>query len=165
MSVTIRGFQRSLKALVVFQLSQNWWVVSLPLEIGRSTYFTEDFHGTFSLFGDTDCYGEERRKIKPVRQSSNTNESFWKWPGGRRASWWLHSSTEGTLCYSLETRPRCSIMGTIIRSAGSRIGILANEFICNHDLCYDTWRLYWSCDLSRRRPSKLGKAWNSKTGT
>ena len=58
---------------------------------------------------------------------------FWKWPRGRRASWWFHSSTESTLCYSLETWPRCSILDAIIKSAGSRIGIPANEVICNHD--------------------------------
>ena len=44
--------------------------------------------------------------------------------------------------YSLETRPRCSILDTIIKSAGSRIGILADEVIRNHDLRYETWRLY-----------------------
>ena len=31
---------------------------------------------------------------------------------------------------------------TIIKGEGSRIGILANEVICNHDLRYNTWRLY-----------------------
>ena len=33
-------------------------------------------------------------------------------------------------------------LGTIIKTAGSRIGILADEVICNHDLRYDTRRLH-----------------------
>ena len=45
-------------------------------------------------------------------------------------------------CYSLETRPRCSTLDTIVKSARSRIGILADEVICNQDLRYDAWRQY-----------------------
>ena len=44
------------------------------------------------------------------------------------------------------------------KSAGSRIGILANEVICNDDLRYKIWRLYGSCDLSKRRVSKFRKS-------
>ena len=33
---------------------------------------------------------------------------------------------------------KCSILGTIVKSAGSRIGILAHAVVCNHDLCNDT---------------------------
>ena len=39
--------------------------------------------------------------------------------------------------------------GAIVNGAGSRIGILADEVICNHHLRYNTWRLYWSCDVSK----------------
>ena len=39
---------------------------------------------------------------------------------------------------SIEKQPRCCILGTIAKISGSRIGILANEIICNHDLHYTT---------------------------
>ena len=55
--------------LVVFQSNQNWWVMHQFLDIGKGTYFTEDFHGTSSLFWVMDWFQEERRKIKPGKQS------------------------------------------------------------------------------------------------
>ena len=78
-SVTKCGYKRSLKAaqrqewrtvktkmefyvtyerfkgvLEVFQSSQNQWVMHLSLVIGRDTYSTEDFHGTFSPHWEKD---------------------------------------------------------------------------------------------------------------
>ena len=50
-------------------------------------------------------------------------------------------------------------------SARSRIGILADKVICNHDLRYNTCRLYWSSDCTKRRSSFFGKACNSKAST
>ena len=44
------------------------------------------------------------------------------------------SSTDSTLRNSLETRPKCCVLSTIIKNAASRNGILADEVICNHDL-------------------------------
>ena len=56
-------------------------------------------------------------------------------------------------------------LGKIIKSAGSRIGILADEVICNHDLRFDTGRLHWPCDLSQWRTSTFRKAWNCEACT
>ena len=63
------------KGTLVFHLSQNWWVVSLPLEIGRSTYFTEDFHGTFSLFWGHGLFrgGKEKDKARQAVFLTLTN--------------------------------------------------------------------------------------------
>ena len=70
--------------LVVFQSSQNWWVMYLFLEIGKSTYFIGSLSSNFqSVLGNGLIPGGK--------------ESFWKWPRGGRASWWLHSSTECAL--------------------------------------------------------------------
>ena len=55
--------------LVVFQSSQNWWVMYLFLAIGQGTFFMVDFHGTFSPYWEMDWFWEERRRINPVRQS------------------------------------------------------------------------------------------------
>ena len=136
-SMTKSGYKRSLKAarreveselIGYLKLPRNW----------KNTFTTEDFHGTFSPYWEKDWFQEERRQTQPVKQSSNTNESFWKWPGGRGASWRLHSSTASSLCYELEVWPECSVLGKNVKGAGSRIGILADEVICNHDLRYDT---------------------------
>ena len=51
------------------------------------------------------------------------------------------------------------------KSIGSRITILANRIICNHDLHYNTRRLHWSCDCSKRRTITFRNAWNSNAGT
>ena len=93
-SVTKRGYKRFLKAaqrkafntvkikmefyviyellkdtLVVFQSSRILLCIYLSLAIGKGTYLIEDFHGTSSPYWEMDCFREERRKIKPVRQS------------------------------------------------------------------------------------------------
>ena len=41
-------YERFNGILEVFQSTQNRWVMYLSLVIGRDTYSTEDFHGTFS---------------------------------------------------------------------------------------------------------------------
>ena len=89
------------------------------------------------------------KETKPVKQS------FW-----RCASWRLHSSTESISCYEMEVWPEPSVLGTIVKGAGSRIGILADEVI--YGLRCDTWRLHWSCDISKWRTSWFRKAWSSK---
>ena len=48
--------------LVVFQSSQNRWVMYLSLAIGRSTYVIEDFHGTSSPYWEMDWFQKERKK-------------------------------------------------------------------------------------------------------
>ena len=55
--------------LEVFQANHNWWVMAKFHKIGRNTYTTDDFHGTLSPFWEKDCFQEERRKTKPVKQS------------------------------------------------------------------------------------------------
>ena len=165
-SVMKRGYKRSLKAvqrkewntattkidsceiyerfrdtLVVFQSNQNWWVIYLILVVERNTSFT----ASDSL--------------------SNTNESFSTRPGRGDRKQRFHISTEGTLRNSLDIYPKCRILGTIIKSAGSRIGILAHEVLCNHDLRYDTRRLHWLCYFSRRRSSTFRTTWDAEAGT
>ena len=56
-------------------------------------------------------------EYSPSGSLSNTNEALGRRPKGRRTSWWLRSSTESTLRNSLETRPKCSILGRIISKA------------------------------------------------
>ena len=111
---------------------------------------------------------DSRRKGErqsPSSSLSNTNESFWRWPGGREASWWFHRLQKAPHVTKWKFDQDAVYWDTIIKGAGSRIGILAHEVICNHGLHYNTWRLYWSCDCSGRRSSDFRKAWNSKTDT
>ena len=65
--------------------------------------------------------------------------------------------------YDQEEEESHSILDTIIKSAGSRIGILTDDVTSNHDLRYDTWRMYWPCDFSTRKSMNFRKTWNSKT--
>ena len=92
----------------------------------------------------------------------DTDKSFWKRPRGRKSSWWSHSATESSFYNILETNSKCSILGTIVRSGGSWIGILADEVVCNHDLRNNTWRLHRSCDIRRWRLRTFRTTWNSK---
>ena len=152
--------------LVVFQSSQNWWCCVFVLRNWKRNIFHRGLSWNFQpILGNGLIPGGKEKDKAPHAVFRTPTNPFWKWPGGRRTSWWLHSSTGSTLRNSLETRPECCILGTIIKSAGSRIGILADEVICNHDLRNDTWRLHWSCDLSGRRSSNFRKAWNSKAGS
>ena len=41
----------------------------------------------------------------------------------------------------LEMQSRCGILDKIVKSAGSRIAILANKIICNHNLRHSARRL------------------------
>ena len=54
----------------------------------------------------------------------------------------LYNPTASVLRNSLETPPRCCILGTIAKSPGSRITILANENISNHAFQNNTRRLH-----------------------
>ena len=136
------------------------------LEIGKGTFSTEDFHGTFSLYigKRTDPGEKEKDKARQAVLLTPTNP-FGNDPEEEEPHDDFHSSTESTSCCCLETWPRRSFLHTVIKSAGSRIGILENEIICIYDIRYNTWRLYWSCDLSKRRKRKFRKAWYSKTNT
>ena len=142
------------------------WITYLSFTSGKSTYFTDDTHGIFSSYWEKDWFQEAKRKIKPVRQSfQHQRIRYGNDAGGRSTSWWLFSPTESTLCDQLETQPRCCTLGTIAVTSGSRIGILANEIMCNHDLHNNTRSLHWSCDYSKRRTCNFREAWNSKAGT
>ena len=145
--------------LVVFESTQNWWVMCLFLAIGKRYIFHRGLSwNSQSILGNGLFPGrKEKDKDRQAVFPTLTNPFFWKWPAGRRTSWWKHSSIEGTSRNSLETLPKCRMLGTIIKSAGSRIGILADEVICNHD--YDTSRLHCPCDFSRRRSNTFRTTW------
>ena len=91
--------------------------------IGRNTYTTEDFHGTVSPHWES-----QQIFLEMTRRKRNlmTISQF------HRKQLTLRN---GSMIRMQKT-------GTIVKSAGSRIGILANEIICNHDLRYKTWKLY-----------------------
>ena len=57
----------------------------------------------------------------------------------------------------LETQSRCGMLDKIVKSAWSRIAILADKFICNHNLRHGSKRLHWSGDFSERRSSNFSK--------
>ena len=109
--------------------------------------------------------GRKGERQRPSGSLSDTNESFWTQPGRGDRNQRFHSSTESTLRKSLERYPKCCILGAIIKSAGSRIGILADEVLCNHDLRYDTRRPHWQNNFWRRNSSTFRTTWNAEAGT
>ena len=127
---------------VVFQHIQNWWNTRLFHTNGRNISTPKEVRGFFSA---------RKEGQGSAGSLSNTTESLWKGPGGVEASFWLYSSSESTLWNSLETQPRCCILGTIVESAGSRTAMLANRLIYNHGLRHNTRRLHWPRDCSERR--------------
>ena len=109
--------------------------------------------------------GRKREGQGSPSSLSNTTESFCKGPGRGKASFRSHSSSKSSTWNSLETQPTCCILGTIEEGAGSRVAILANEIIYNHDLRHKNRRLLWPCDCSKRRSSTFRKACDTKTRT
>ena len=77
----------------------------------------------------------------------------------------LSYSSQGTLSNISETQWRCGILVKIIKSAGSRIAILANKIICNDHVRHSARRLRWSCDFSERRSSNFRMARDTKAST
>ena len=114
--------------LVVFQSSQNWWVMYSSLAIRKSTYFIQDFHGTSSPYKGMDWFREERRKTKPVRQSFKHQRI-------------LLEMTRSTLHNSLHDQNAENwVRLSKAQDQGSR---------------HDTGRLHWSCDFSEWRSSEF----------
>ena len=147
--------------LVVFQSNQNWWVMHQFLDIGKGTYFTEDFHGTSSLFWVMDWFQEERRKIKPGQAVFQTPaDPFGNDPEEEEPhdDYTVPQKTS----YVTRWKPDHDAVHWIRLSKAQDKGL---EFWQTKSFASMTWRLYWSCDLSKRRSSKFQKAWNSKTGT
>ena len=50
----------------------------------------------------------------------------------------------------------------IVKSAGSRIAILADKIICNHHLHKSARRLHWPCDCPERRSSTFRTTRNTQ---
>ena len=144
--------------------SQRWILMSLTSDSGTlwwhsnrakidgiciySSWLEENFHRGHSWNYQSILWHGliPRRKGERQRPSGspcNTNESLWTRLGRADRTPRFHSSKESTLRNSLERYQKCRTLSTIIKSAGSRIGILADEVLCNHDLRCDTRRLQW----------------------
>ena len=96
---------------------------------------------------------------------SNTTESFWKRTRKRRRLISITQFLKKIHMKLVGNATKCCILGTIVASAGSRVAILANEIICDHDLRHNTRRLHWPCDCSKRRSSTFRKACDTKART
>ena len=83
----------------------------------------------------------------------------------RWTSFWLHNSTENTLSNIFENQSRCGIINKIVKSARSRIAILADKIICNHHLHNNAKGLHRSGDFSERRSSTFRTTRNTKATT
>ena len=107
------SYVRFRNTLVVFQSSQNWWVMYLFHVVGifsQRTFMELPIHiGTWIDFRRK---GERQR---PSDSLSNTNESFWTRRGRGDRNPRFYSSTESTQHNSLESYPTCNILGTIIK--------------------------------------------------
>ena len=117
------------------------------------------------LSGEWNNSGRKRRWQSTSSCLPDYIESFWKRPGKGKASFRLHSSSESFMWNKMETQPRCCVLGTIGRSAGSSIRILAKEIIRDHDILHDSRRLHWSCDCSRLRSSNFRTACDTEART
>ena len=83
----------------------------------------------------------------------------------RWTSFWLHCSSERKLSNIFEKQSRCGIIHKIVKSARSRIAILADQKYCNHHLHNNAKGLRWSSDFSERRSSTFRKTRNTKATT
>ena len=116
-------------------------------------------------FGEWNNSGRKREWKGSTSILLHTSDSIRKRPGRRRSSFWLHCSSKGTLSNILETQSRIGMLDKIVKSAGSRIAILANKITCNKNLRHSSRRLHWSGDFSERRLSNFRKARNTKAST
>ena len=102
-------------------ISSSWLE---EIHLSQRTFMELPIHiGTWT---DSGRKGERQR---PSGSLSNTNESFWTQPGRGYRNQRFHSSTESTSSHSLEIYTECGRLGTIIKSAGSTIGIRADKFL------------------------------------
>ena len=153
---------------------QDWWYSKKPRIDELHVYSIEmegEHHSQrnfveFSIhFGEWNNSGRKGEWQGSTSSLLYTSESIGKRPRRRRTSFWLHCSSKGTLSNILETQSGCGILDKIVKSAGSRIPILGNKIICNHNLRHGARRLHWSCDFSERRLSNFRKARNTKAST
>ena len=81
--------------------------------------------------GEMDWFWEERWKIKPVRQSFQTlRPIFLDMTQRRRELMMISQFDKKTPCITAwKNHSKCSVLGTIVESAGSRIGILADSHL------------------------------------
>ena len=189
-SVTKRGYKRFLKAaqrqkwrivktkiefyviyerfkgiLEVFQPNQNWWVMSKNppkwkkyiYHRGRSWNFVhtgkmipggkeKDKCRQAVFLTPTNPFGDDLEEGKPHDDITVSQKAphVTKWKNDQDAVFWVRLSKAQDQGLEFWKTKSVAIM-TYVR--------------------YATWRLYWSCDISRWRPSYFRKAWNSKAVT
>ena len=96
---------------------------STPIPNNWKEYiYHKKFVGFSVHSGEWNNSGRKREGQGSPSSLSNTTESFWKRPGKGEASFRLHSSSKSSSWNSLETQPKCCVLGTIEDSAWTQIG-------------------------------------------